>query len=433
MNRLRVIIILITAVSLTSVAAPKRKPAQTINVEALTSRVLAALDACDIDAADDVLDEWSAALKRQKKTDSPELVALRTRKQLVENMLERVENVKIIERHTLSTDSLFNAFHIAIPLSPECGELYGKEWFAAHPELAVGERSTAHIPASEREVFWSAPHNGHQVIWSAGILNDGSYDNPHPVFSQSDFDDDSDMLTPYLSSDGLTLYFSAKISDSSIGDYDIFKAVRTGVGKSFSAPTNLGMPYNSTHFDGFYCTDEHCGVAYFVTNRSIADTAESMTLYTIIPNETRINRDVEFDDPTCNLTVDSLIDNFLPSTWGDDFNREAYLSKVSKLRTSTVQPIDASEFSLYIPKAHRHYTSFNDFKSQQARHEMENYLDALNELGNINNRLSDLRRRYSTDSSLATAIRQAETEQAQKSHQLIVLRNSVIDYESRAL
>ena len=64
---------------------------------------------------------------------------------------------------------------------------------------------------------------------------------------------------------------------------------------------------------------------------------------------------------------------------------------------------------------------------------MEDYLDALNELGNINNRLSDLRRRYSSDSSLATAIHQAETEQAQKSHQLIVLRNSVIDYESRAL
>lgn len=71
---------------------------------------------------------------------------------------------------------------------------------------------------------------------------------------------------PYLSKDGLTLYFSSK-GHNSMGGFDIFKCTRPDVSSPWSKPENLGYPINSTYDDVLFVPDTVGKYASYCSNR----------------------------------------------------------------------------------------------------------------------------------------------------------------------
>jgi hypothetical protein len=71
---------------------------------------------------------------------------------------------------------------------------------------------------------------------------------------------------PYISKDGLTLYFSSK-GHNSMGGFDIFKCTRTETSGAWSKPENLGYPINSTYDDILFVPDTSGQFGSFCSNR----------------------------------------------------------------------------------------------------------------------------------------------------------------------
>lgn len=71
---------------------------------------------------------------------------------------------------------------------------------------------------------------------------------------------------PYISKDGLTLYFSSK-GHNSMGGFDIFKCVRPDLSNEWSKPENMGYPINSTYDDILFVPDTSGKYASFCSNR----------------------------------------------------------------------------------------------------------------------------------------------------------------------
>jgi len=75
-----------------------------------------------------------------------------------------------------------------------------------------------------------------------------------------------DDISPFLSSDGSTLYFASN-RPSSIGGFDIFKSSFEVGRQLWSAPSNLGQPINSGRDDYQLRLDSKGLQGYFVSNR----------------------------------------------------------------------------------------------------------------------------------------------------------------------
>lgn len=72
--------------------------------------------------------------------------------------------------------------------------------------------------------------------------------------------------SPFLSSDGKTLYFSSK-GHSSIGGYDIFKSVYDSLSKKWLEPQNIGMPINTPGDDMFFSILKDGNKGYYASYR----------------------------------------------------------------------------------------------------------------------------------------------------------------------
>ncbi|MDY6800732.1 MAG: hypothetical protein SVU94_05855 [Bacteroidota bacterium] len=69
-----------------------------------------------------------------------------------------------------------------------------------------------------------------------------------------------DEVTPFISEDGKTLYFSSQ-GHYNIGGFDIFKATKSG--NSWAKPQNLGYPFNTTDDDIFFFPLNNGKIAYY--------------------------------------------------------------------------------------------------------------------------------------------------------------------------
>lgn len=429
-----------TLIPLIALAAPKKKPKAPVNTDALYERVEQALDAYDIDAADEAIDELETALTKAKRQDEARFQELSATKQLIENMLERVENIRIVDVRSINIDSLFKSADIPLPMSKSTGTWHGANWFDGMENIPHDSQSVAFIPASGREIFWSAPAGKSRTIWQAGFLLDGSLDSPHMVFDPKDFDGRIDLNTPFLAADGLTLYLSGEIPGASIGGHDIFRAIRSGAGEDFTVPANMGMPYSSTYYDGFFAIDPESELALFVTDRANPD-EDNLNMFVFVPNETRVNRPADSEDPTRNLSVQDAIVPFIPGTWAKDSDRKKYLERLAQVSAlqknadsnSSVEANEEQVFQIYVPKAKKFYTSLKDFRTPAAAQAMKACLETQAALDDTLSQLHELYGKYSKTHSGSEKILGLEKTADQLRMRLRSQRNTAIRLESQSL
>ena len=75
-----------------------------------------------------------------------------------------------------------------------------------------------------------------------------------------------DEITPFLSKDGRTLYFSSN-NTSSMGGFDVFKSTFDDVTERWSVAENLGLPINSAGDDAYFKLSRNGYKGYFSSSR----------------------------------------------------------------------------------------------------------------------------------------------------------------------
>lgn len=232
------------------------------------------IDSYDVTTAQSHLDDWSGALSRARKPTPADFETLRSRVTMLNNQLERIEDIPVIARYDVPRQTFLNA--IARINDPANTQTF--TFLPGDIPFYINNRG--------REAFWTAPDsNGINRLYTAGILDDGTVEDPIDL---TQYVGEGNIIAPFLLEDGETLYFASSRNNDNLGGYDIYMTRRNNDG-TFYEPSNIGMPYNSPADDLLYVVDETNNVAWWVTDRFTS--ADTVSVLVFIPGETRRNID----------------------------------------------------------------------------------------------------------------------------------------------
>lgn len=268
------------------------------------------------------------------------------------------------------------------------------------------------------EVFRTVPDStGTSRLYQAGVLDDGSTENPVDL---TPYIGDGDILAPFVMQDGETVYFSAR-RDDSLGGYDIYMTRRDGEG-GFYEPTNLGMPYNSPANEYLFAIDETARIGWWITDRDAEP--DSVRVLIFVPNTTRVNIDADADDVAQRARLDDIT-----ITIPDGFDKAKALAAIPVPVAD--QANDSDNIAPISLGNGRILTSKKDFRNPDALAEYTDMLAIENRLNDAQNRLDDMRLRYSQgDKNLKGDIRALEHDTDRLRRDLMNARNRVIRLEN---
>lgn len=373
-----------------SAAKPAAKPAKSAAPAVTLDEVRSLFNNYRFEAASEALDSY-----RSKRSDIPaEAERLEEAIALGSAMLDRVEKIVVIDSITVDRDEFFRAYRLA----PSSGSLQAPETVTSIMEEAWQTQGAdaysqpvgpAYMSEEGDYMMWAASRPGdeaHPAMFEADLLADGSWSSPSKLFDYASVtgdDGSGSVMTPYLMSDGVTLYFAAE-GGQSLGGLDIFISRRDG--DRFLQPTNVGMPYNSPYDDYMLAIDETTGVGWWATDRNRIP--DKVTIYRFIPSDLRVNYAPDTDGLASYARLTSVAATHTP-----DAPIEQKLAMIAQLGDGA--DIEAPDFELALPGG-RVYTRLDDFRSPEARSMMEAYLDALDDYELDRQDLARLRERYRT-------------------------------------
>ena len=373
----------------------------------------------DFEMALDAYDDYEAALTKAKKAIPEDVVAEEEKANAAQSMLDRVESIVVIDSINVPKERFFTHYRLAL----SAGRLRPLD------ELPIK------TPDGGVEQMYYANENDDFILWAdvdsalnyrlyeASRLNDGTWQEPVLI----DFDDDrsnSDAY-PFMMSDGSTLYFASQ-GEGSIGGYDIFCSNRDSETHEYMSPLNIGMPYNSPYNDFMLAIDEENGVGWWATDRNSPGDGineAGVTIYVFIPNPTRVNRNV--DDT--NIVNYAKVENY-KLTWEEGADYSELLTTISQIDSNS--PKKEIEFNFRISKDVL-YQNFDDFKTDEGRELMYQYLEALQEFEDVEEELYELRKQYHSkpSSSTASEIRSKENEYKAKYEEVNKIKNRIYKAE----
>lgn len=347
-------VILLAAIVCPDAAAAKKKR-KAAKPKVTTEELMNQANQAFLDYDVELAKEKITALRADKKSDRIAVDALERRVNRLDEMIQRVEDIAIIDSLNVSRDRFFRNYR----LSPTAGRLMSTE------ELGVDFES-----AGQTAVY--LPEDGSFMIWGtddglveSSRLTDGSWE---AAVSLGDVLNAGGTANyPFLLSDGTTLYYATD-GDDSLGGLDLYISQRNRDG--FAVPQNMGMPYNSPYDDYMLAIDEETGAGWFATDRNRL--GDLITIYIFVPAESRVNLDVDRPDLVDRARIASPVSPLSAA-------QQALLDKISKLPESGSGYVDNTpDFVFPMPNGSV-YTRWSDFRSPQARRLMETYVDALAE------------------------------------------------------
>jgi hypothetical protein len=367
----------------------------------------------DLDQANTLLAAYRKSLRNGKKLVAEDLSGdLESQIEKAESMLDRVQNIEVIDSVAVDAEEFFKHY----PISSAAGRLSNA---GVLPKgFPAGSSTMVHQTESGNRMVWAAPDDSgvYQLYGSSSLLNN-EWETPELLGDE--LADGGDALFPYLMPDGITLYY-ANDGENSLGGFDIFQTRRGDEG--FLQSANIGMPFNSPFNDYLLVVDEYTGAGWFATDRNRHP--GKITIYTFIPQELRVNVDV--DDP--DLLSLARLDNIAKTQKGD--SDYAALRRTIE-QNSKMQNSDTAEpaFKLSLPN-NRMYTSLEDFRNARAKASMENYIKKETNYNSKIIKLQQLRDNYRNgDRSQSQQIQQMENQVEEDREELKSLRNSIIELE----
>ncbi|MCL1942248.1 MAG: tetratricopeptide repeat protein [Candidatus Azobacteroides sp.] len=193
------------------------------------------------------------------------------------NMLQRVEQVSVIDSIIVDKENFLNAYK----LSKEAGSLHSfKDFFGGNEYLPTTVFKT---------------ERGNRILYA-----DRNDDNGFDLFSQDKLTENfgnkknlGDIINskydenyPYMLNDGVTIYYASTNDDASLGGYDIYITRYNPANDTYLVPENIGMPFNSSFNDYMMAIDEFYNVGWFASDRY--QSTGKVIIYVFIPNPEKV-------------------------------------------------------------------------------------------------------------------------------------------------
>lgn len=352
---------------------------------------------------------------------------------------ERMQDIVVIDAVNVDKDSFLK--HLRLPQSA------GRVVSATEiPGDASNRGSGGYISESGDLMLWSewgkakpestdnAGEEEIDIFKEASRLTDGSLSEAQV---EGNFGESPDY--PFLTSDGMTLYFSA-YGNNSVGGRDIFIASRDPQTGNFRQPVNAGFPFNSSADDYLLAVDEENGVGWCATDRHLLD--GQVTLYVFMLPEGRKN----FEGPEEEKRARGVL-NDIRITWnnsasslsegGEEAENEVAKSPEELAKEQAARENEykekAAEIRKIVPgqkprrnlcripiKGGGYIYSPDDVKTPTQRRLVEEYIRAEKEYTVLKTNLDKKRRLYATSPSdnLGVRISGMEKEEAARKMEL---------------
>ena len=313
----------------------------------------------------------------------------------IQRYLRRVERVAVI-------DSVLVPLHqmlLQCSLSPEAGRLQYD---------SLGGIEFTNQRGDHR--LWSQLVDSNQILLSSHRLLD-TWTTSDTLPTTINFT--TSQISPYLLNDGVTLYFAAQDSNG-LGGWDIYISRYNTATELYTAPENLGFPYNSPANEYMYIVDENQGVAYLATDRFAPQ--GYVHIYSLsIPEQKQYCRGMTSDS----LAAYAQLRAFYKTERSDNVPSElselsepSKLSELSKLHDAISFVINDSVI----------YTSVDAFLSQEAKQLFMEWEQLQERLTKEQNQLEQLRMQY---------MQAEETLQAELAPQILQLESDIVRLQER--
>lgn len=386
-----------------------------------------AMERYDFQSAAKMYDRYVELKEKASKPVDETALQDREAVSLASDMIERVEDITIIDRIDVDHDGFFTNYR----LSAESGRLMDAGSVAAdYPGLAAD--IVEPVFQNERADFrlWAQPDSTDDDrlhIVESNRYIDGGWETP--IQADDLLNGGGDAAFPFMMADGTTLYFASN-GEGSIGGFDIFRSNRDSSTAQYKAPSNMGMPYNSPYNDYMLAIDESTGVGWWATDRNNLPDGR-ISIYLFIPNELRRNHDAENPD----IKSLALLDDISLTQKDEDSARiESLRDAVTRIETEQPTPSGEHMFSFPVA-AGRVYHTMSDFRSERAAELMQQWTADSEALDEMREELKDLRRRFVTnrsDTTLRTRILDLENRCDKAAGALNRLRGEIIRAEAKA-
>ena len=302
--------------------------------------------------------------------EEPQVAQLIARAEIVQRYLRRVERITVIDSVLVPIDKMLEY----CVMSAEAGQLKyevpsGLEYTNARGDyrlLAKNDGST-------------------QKIYSTHRLID-TWTEPEELPRNINFT--SKQSSPYLLTDGVTLYFAAE-SPEGFGGLDIYISRYNVTTEVYTDPDNIGLPYNSSYNEYMLVLDESQQKGYLATDRFAP--AGYVHIYTyLIPKKKQYWKDLESAE---------LIKYAQLRAWDVAKDNQVDDDEESLSESSVVDSLNmfveggAGDF-YFVLNDSVVYTVAEQFKSNEAYSLFENWEKAENKINIDELQLEDLRKQY---------------------------------------
>lgn len=299
-----------------------------------------------------------------------------------QSRLNATEQVIFIDSVVVDKDSVFQHIY----LSEEVGQISSYQSYFASEKSQASSVFLSQL--KDKMLYAEKDKAGHYQLYSKDRIGN-DWTEASPLSGLADLDDVHQNF-PYMSSDGITLYYAAQGSES-IGGYDIFMTRYDADDHSFLTPENIGMPFNSPANDYLYVVDDFVGLGYFVTDRYQHE--GKVCIYCFIPNETRKVYDAN------KLAKDRLRSlaklHRIKDTWTNQSAVEEAQGKLALLRDASGKIKNTNSSLAFVLNDARVYQSANDFRNDEAKKLYEFWVEGKHQLQKMEQDVEQLRLQYS--------------------------------------
>ena len=346
------------------------------------------------DAAIEAYNKYLSSLTEPNERE-PYIAQQMARAEKLQRYLRRVERVAVI-------DSVLVPLHqmlLQCSLSPEAGRLQYD---------SLGGIEFTNQRGDHR--LWSQLVDSNQLLLSSHRLLD-TWTTSDTLPTTINFT--TSQISPYLLNDGVTLYFAAQDSNG-LGGWDIYISRYNTATEIYTAPENLGFPYNSPANEYMYIVDENQGVAYLATDRFAPQ--GYVHIYSLaIPEQKQYCRGMTSDS----LAAYAQLRAFYKTERSDNVPSEP--SKLSELSNPS-DPSKLHDAISFVINDSVIYTSVDAFLSQEAKQLFMEWEQLQERLTKEQNQLEQLRMQY---------MQAEETLQAELAPRILQLESDIVRLQER--
>lgn len=323
----------------------------------------------------------------------------------LQRYLRRVEKIQVIDSVGIAIDHMLDV----VKLSAEAGHL---SLDSMHSIVYTNQRNDKRI--------WATHHEDGRILLTSHRLMD-HWSNSDTLPTSINFA--ADQCSPYLLSDGVTLYFAAE-DENGIGGLDIYISRYNTTTETYTTPENIGMPYNSPANEYMMVIDEVHQVGYLATDRSSKPGFVHVYSFAI-PEQKQYWRNLENNQ----LVKYAKLQQF--ELYTEDIAPSIEVTEV-ELPQITEQSVEIGDFRFVINDSVVYY-SIDDFQVSDAKDKYLEWKTVEAQLQTEAQQLTELRKDYAAADEIERKALAPSIMQLEKNQYLLVQRCQSLLYNIRQI